>query len=95
MVRRFSLLFGLVLVALCASLVALVLGTLLAIALSRYKFFGRQAVGLMVILPIALPGIVTGLALNNAFRTVLLDCLPAFESRHGLKDGERSIAHRA
>ena len=60
-----------VLVALCASLVALVLGTLLAIALSRYKFFGRQAVGLMVILPIALPGIVTGLALNNAFRTVL------------------------
>ena len=60
-----------VLVALCASLIALVLGTLLAIALSRYKFFGRQAVGLMVILPIALPGIVTGLALNNAFRTVL------------------------
>ncbi len=59
------------LVALCASLVALVLGTLLALALSRYKFFGREAVGLMVILPIALPGIVTGLALNNAFRTVL------------------------
>ncbi len=59
------------LVAVCASLLALVLGTLLAIALSRYKFFGREAVGLMVILPIALPGIVTGLALNNAFRTVL------------------------
>jgi putative spermidine/putrescine transport system permease protein len=59
------------LVAICASLVASVLGTLLALALSRYKFFGREAVGLMVILPIALPGIVTGLALNNAFRTVL------------------------
>lgn len=58
-------------VALCASLLAIVLGTLLAIALSRYKFFGKEAVGLMVILPIALPGIVTGLALNNAFRTVL------------------------
>jgi putative spermidine/putrescine transport system permease protein len=40
-------------------------------ALSRYKFFGKESVGLMVILPIALPGIVTGLALNNAFRTVL------------------------
>ncbi len=60
-----------VLVALCASLIAVILGTLLALALSRYKFFGKQSVGLMVILPIALPGIVTGLALNNAFRTVL------------------------
>ena len=60
-----------VLVALCASLIAIVLGTLLAIALSRYKFFGKESVGLMVILPIALPGIVTGLALSNTFRTVL------------------------
>lgn len=60
-----------VLIALCASLIAMVLGTLLALALSRYKFFGKSSVGLMVILPIALPGIVTGLALNNAFRTVL------------------------
>lgn len=60
-----------VVIALCASLIAMVLGTLLALALSRYKFFGKNSVGLMVILPIALPGIVTGLALNNAFRTVL------------------------
>jgi putative spermidine/putrescine transport system permease protein len=60
-----------IVIALCASAIALVLGTLLAIALSRYKFFGKESVGLMVILPIALPGIVTGLALNNAFRTVL------------------------
>lgn len=60
-----------VLVALSASLIAIVLGTLLAIALSRYQFFGKSSIGLMVILPIALPGIVTGLALNNAFRTVL------------------------
>jgi putative spermidine/putrescine transport system permease protein len=60
-----------VVIALCASAIALVLGTLLAIAFSRYKFFGKESVGLMVILPIALPGIVTGLALNNAFRTVL------------------------
>ena len=40
-------------------------------ALSRYKFFGKNAVSLMIILPIALPGIVTGIALNNAFRTLL------------------------
>jgi len=60
-----------VVVALCASLIAVILGTLLAMALSRYNFFGKNSVSLMVILPIALPGIVTGLALNNAFRTVL------------------------
>ena len=40
-------------------------------ALSRYKFFGKNVVSLMIILPIALPGIVTGIALNNAFRTLL------------------------
>ncbi|NBW73183.1 MAG: ABC transporter permease [Microbacteriaceae bacterium] len=58
-------------VAAAATIIALVLGTLLAMALSRYKFFGRNAVSLMIILPIALPGIVTGIALNNAFRTIL------------------------
>ncbi len=60
-----------VLVASLATLVALVLGTLVSLALQRYDFFGRDAVSLLVILPIALPGIVTGIALNNAFRTVL------------------------
>lgn len=58
-------------VALGATAVALVLGTLIALALSRYKFFGRQSVSLLVVLPIALPGIVTGIALNNGFRTIL------------------------
>jgi putative spermidine/putrescine transport system permease protein len=56
-----------VLVALAASLIAMVLGTMLAFAVQRYRFFGRQAVSLLVILPIALPGIVTGIALNSAF----------------------------
>jgi putative spermidine/putrescine transport system permease protein len=37
----------------------------------RYRFFGRDAISLLVVLPIALPGIVTGIALNSAFRTVL------------------------
>lgn len=60
-----------IVIAIAASAIALVLGTLLAMALSRYSFFGKESIGLMVILPIALPGIVTGLALNNAFRTVL------------------------
>ena len=54
-----------------ATLIALVLGTLLALALQRYRFFGRDVVNLPVILPIALPGIVTGIALNNMFTTIL------------------------
>jgi putative spermidine/putrescine transport system permease protein len=58
-------------VALLATVVALALGTMAAMALQRYRFYGRNAVSLVIILPIALPGIVTGIALNNAFRTVL------------------------
>ena len=60
-----------VVVGLFATAVALVLGTLAAMSLQRYRFFGRDAVSLLVILPIALPGIVTGIALNNAFRTIM------------------------
>jgi putative spermidine/putrescine transport system permease protein len=58
-------------VAIVATVVSLVLGTLISLALQRHAFFGRDAVSLLVILPIALPGIVTGIALNNAFKTVL------------------------
>ncbi|MEV0380421.1 ABC transporter permease [Nonomuraea sp. NPDC050643] len=54
-----------------ATAIALVLGTMAAFAVQRYRFFGRDVVSLVIILPIALPGIVTGIALNNAFRTVL------------------------
>ena len=57
--------------AAAATVIALVLGTLMALALQRYSFFGKNSVNLLVILPIALPGIVTGIALNNAFRGVL------------------------
>jgi putative spermidine/putrescine transport system permease protein len=56
-----------VLVAVGATLIALVLGTMLAFAVQRYRFFGRDVVSFLVILPIALPGIVTGIALNAAF----------------------------
>ncbi|WGX96613.1 ABC transporter permease [Nocardioides sp. L-11A] len=58
-------------VAVIATLLALVLGTLLALALQRYSFFGKNSVNLLVILPIALPGVVTGIALNNGFKGIL------------------------
>jgi putative spermidine/putrescine transport system permease protein len=54
-----------------ATAVALVLGTMAAFAVQRYRFFGRDTVSLMIVLPIALPGIVTGIALSNTFHTVL------------------------
>jgi putative spermidine/putrescine transport system permease protein len=57
-------------VGLLATAVSLVLGTMAALALQRTRFFGRNAVSLLIILPIALPGIVTGLALNNAFTSL-------------------------
>ena len=51
-----------------ATAVALVLGTLLSFAVQRHRFFGRETLSLLVVLPIALPGIVTGIALQSAFR---------------------------
>jgi putative spermidine/putrescine transport system permease protein len=51
--------------------VAIVLGTLVAFAVARYRFFGRNTVSILVVLPIALPGIVTGIALSNAVTTTL------------------------
>lgn len=53
-------------VAAIATLIAMVLGTLLALALSRSKFFGKEMISLLVLLPIALPGIVTGIALRSS-----------------------------
>ena len=60
-----------VVIALIATATATVLGTLLSFALQRFAFFGRQAISLLIVLPIALPGIITGIALNNFFRTIL------------------------
>lgn len=54
-----------------ATAIALVLGTLAALAVSRFEFFGRDAISFLVILPLALPGIVTGMALNSTFTQVL------------------------
>ena len=60
-----------IIVALAATAIALVLGTLTAMAVSRYDFWGRNTVSILFVLPIALPGIVTGLALNSVFTTFL------------------------
>jgi putative spermidine/putrescine transport system permease protein len=54
-------------VALVATAMALVFGTLAAAAMSRARFFGKESISLLFILPIALPGIITGIALRSAF----------------------------
>jgi len=54
-------------VAAISTVLALILGTLAAAAMARARFFGREAISLLVILPIALPGIITGMSLRSAF----------------------------
>ncbi len=54
-------------VAAIATALALILGTLCAAAMARAKFFGQDSISLLVILPIALPGIITGMSLRSAF----------------------------
>src|SRR3954453_6079131 len=54
-----------------ATAIALLLGTLAALAVARHRFFGRETISFLVILPIALPGVVTGIAINNTFTQVL------------------------
>jgi putative spermidine/putrescine transport system permease protein len=57
-------------VAAWSTAAALILGTLAAAALARARFFGRDAVSLLFILPIALPGVITGIALRSAYHTL-------------------------
>ena len=54
-----------------ATVIALVLGMLAALAVSRSRFFGRETISFLVILPIALPGIITGLALQATILNVI------------------------
>jgi len=54
-------------VALLATAIALLLGSAVAYAVHRFRFFGREAVSLLLVLPLALPGIITGIALNSFF----------------------------
>src|SRR5262249_6552322 len=63
-------------VATVATLIALILGLLAALALARSRFFGKESLTLMLVLPIALPGIVTGIALLSAMKLAGID--PSF-----------------
>jgi putative spermidine/putrescine transport system permease protein len=56
-----------------ATAIALVLGTLASMAVHRFSFFGRQTISFLLVLPIALPGVVTGIALQRTFITVGVD----------------------
>ena len=60
-------------VALAATALALVLGTLAAFALAKRQFAGKESITLLFVLPIALPGIITGLALLAGIRTIGLE----------------------
>src|SRR5206468_12550892 len=50
-----------------ATAIALVLGSMAAFAIHRFRFFGRESVSFLLILPLALPGIITGMALNSFY----------------------------
>ena len=60
-----------VIVAFAAMVIAAILGTLVAFALNRFEFFGKATVNLLVVLPIALPGVVTGVAFSNTYSNFL------------------------
>jgi putative spermidine/putrescine transport system permease protein len=53
-----------------ATAIALTLGSAAAFGVHRFRFFGREAISLLLVLPLALPGIITGIALNSAFQYV-------------------------
>ena len=60
-------------VATVATFIALIMGTMAAAALYRRNFFGKEAITTMLILPIALPGIITGIALLSAMNILAID----------------------
>jgi len=62
-----------ILAAAGATLVALALGTLAALGVARHRFFGRETVSFLLVLPIALPGVLTGIALAATFKTLGVD----------------------
>jgi putative spermidine/putrescine transport system permease protein len=60
-------------VAAIATLLAIILGSMIALATYKRAFFGREAISLLVVLPIALPGIVTGIALRSSISLIGVD----------------------
>lgn len=71
--RVLSAFLGSIVAATFATAIALVLGTLAALAVQRYRFFGRETISFLLVLPIALPGVVSGIALSATFRTLGID----------------------
>jgi putative spermidine/putrescine transport system permease protein len=59
--------------ACAATFLALILGSLAAFGVHRARFFGRDTISLLLVLPIALPGIITGVALNSTFQWAGID----------------------
>jgi putative spermidine/putrescine transport system permease protein len=62
-----------ILAASAATTLALILGTLAALAVQRFDFFGKQTISFFLVLPIALPGVITGIALRTTFTTFGVD----------------------
>ena len=60
-------------VAAISTLLAMILGTCVAAAMARARFFGREQISLLIILPIALPGVITGMSLRSAFSVMEID----------------------
>ena len=60
-------------VAAVSTLLAMILGTCVSAAMARAKFFGREQISLLILLPIALPGVITGMALRSAFSIMDID----------------------
>lgn len=62
-----------IIVACVATVLALILGTLAAMGVQRFDFFGKQSISFFLVLPIALPGVITGIALRTSFVTFGVD----------------------
>ena len=60
-------------VAAVSTVIALILGTLTAAAMANTRFFGREQITLLILLPIALPGVITGISLRSAFAVMEID----------------------
>lgn len=60
-------------IASLATLLALILGTMAAAALWRRDFFGKNSLSFLLILPLTIPGIITGISLLTAFRELGLE----------------------
>ena len=60
-------------IAMFATIIALVVGTIASLALNRTKFFGKTTLNLFIILPISLPGIITGIAIGSSFTNLNIE----------------------